>query len=187
MLERLSHKARVVLALSAVAVLVNAYALIALTNPKNVIRRDLPDAFIETDLTPDYDVEKVRAMFGQFSPEHFDAFKRFYTRHDLFFPPAYTLSLVVLLWLLWSSDALRCHRLLRRLAPLLPLAVMAFDYGENYTMYRYASSYPAAAPDLLTLSRSLTGVKWLAVLLCDVWLLSGLLLRLRDRRAGCRA
>lgn len=184
--DRLSNRARYALATAALTVFAGATLFLNFNNPKHEIEKSVGEAFVKTDSTPGYDIEKVRRMFTLYTPQDFEAHKRFLTRHDLVYPLCYAIPSALLLWLLWSTVTLECHRALRWLAVLLPLAVMVFDYAENYTMYNYLSAYPKAPLDLLQLSRTMTDLKWLLVLLSNVMLYSGILMWLRDRRSGCR-
>lgn len=177
-------------------VVIVAFAVLALStlaldlSPKNTIREDLKGAYVSTDNPPQtecaliYDTTRATAMLKSYEPVHYAAHERFILRHDLFYPLCYAIPLVLML-------AYSCPwrgGWPRRLV-LLPLAVMAFDYAENFTMLAFLRRFranPQTPLALLELSRAFTVAK-LLLLLAVFALLAGFFVAFVVRRLRARA
>ncbi|HKG15537.1 MAG TPA: hypothetical protein VKB12_19605 [Pyrinomonadaceae bacterium] len=154
-------------ALAALAVLLVSSYVIGKYNPKDEIERGLKGAYVSTDNpyktehTLWYDTARVTSMLGMYDePEHYpklyDAHRRFILRHDLVYPLCYGITGVILLAFFypWRGGP--------RWLVLLPLAAMAFDYAENFTMLAFLGRFranPQTTLTLLELSRVFTFAK----------------------------
>jgi hypothetical protein len=148
--------------------LVSTYA-IKNFSPKESIVEALGTDYISTDNPPEtehtlwYDTARVTNMLGKYKPEHYSAHESFILGHDLVYPLCYSIPGVLLLayFCPWRSGGAR------RLV-LLPLCVMALDYGENFTMlaflYRFRASQQTSLT-LLEISRVFTFAKLCLLLL----------------------
>ena len=157
-------------ALAAFAVLLASSYVIKTFNPKNTIAADLGPAYVSTDNPPEtegalwYDPARVADMLRLYEPRHYDAHESFILRWDLVFPPFYAIPLALLLAYFYPWR--RGGGALRRLA-LLPAAVLAFDYCENFTMLAFLRLFranPQTPLTLLELSRASTVAKLLLLL-----------------------
>lgn len=125
------------------------------TNPKNKIRKELCCDYVATDstlysigcdMTCDSCAEKcepcVERMLARYGREHFKAHRSFIKLYDLVYPPFYAVPLTLLLAyffpVLFPGRGGRYRWLV-----LLPLAAMAFDYAENFTMLSVLDNYDA--------------------------------------------
>lgn len=164
-------------------------------NPKNKIQKDLGSDYISTDSpfqTKDpfwYDTGRVTGMLTRYDedPERFYGLHRsFILGWDLIYPLCYGIPSILLLAYLcpWRDGPARW-------LVLLPLATVAFDYAENFTMLAFLRRFRAnhATPlGLLEASRLFTNAKWLGVALTLAVLLlfiaGGFFLRRRGAAEG---
>ena len=159
--------------LIAFALLVVATLALYLSNPKHEISEDLGCDYVATDSTFIYETGAVTRMLAKYRPEHYRAHESFLRVYDFVFPPFYAIPCALLLayffpvlfpgrggWLRWLV--------------LLPLAAMAFDYAENFTMLSFLQSYRDNQQTPLTVlevSRAFTNVKLGLLLVSDLILL----------------
>lgn len=192
MLDRIFAAATGRAALVALAVLLASSYAIKNFSPKSDLARDLGPAYVSTDNPPEtegalwYDAARLTDMLRLYEPRHYDAHESFILLWDLLYPPLYAIPSVLLLAYLcpWRGGGGR------RLV-LLPLAVMAFDYCENFTMLallRLSRVNRQASPALLELSRACTVAKLLLLLtlfaLLVAFLVAFAVRRLRARPAA---
>lgn len=192
MLDKIFAAATGRVALVALAVLLASSYALKTFSPKNDLVRDLGPAYVSTDNPPEtegtlwYGAARLAGMFGLYEPRHYDAHERFILRWDLVYPLLYAIPLVLLLAYLFPWRGGGPRRLV-----LLPLAVMVFDYCENFTMLALLRSFRANARTpaaLLELSRACTVAK-LLLFLTVFLLLAGFFVafvvgRLRARAAA---
>ena len=172
--------------LVAFALLVAATLALYLSNPKNEIQRDLGDDYVATDSTFRYETAAVTKMLGRYRPEHYRAHESFIRVYDFVYPPFYAIPCALLLAYFFPVLFPGRGGRLRWLV-LLPLAAMAFDYAENFTMLSFLRSYrddPLTPLTTLEVSRAFTNVKLLLLLVSDLILLVfGTLALIRLRRS----
>jgi hypothetical protein len=172
--------------LLAFALLVAATLTLYLVNPKNRIRDDLGGDYVATDSTFVYETADVTRMLGKYRPEHYRAHESFVRVYDFVFPPFYAIPCALLLAYFFPVLFPGRGGRLRWLV-LLPLAAMAFDYAENFTMLSFIESYrgdPRTPPGVLEVSRAFTNVKLGLLLVSDLILLVfGALALIRLRRS----
>ncbi|HEV2862073.1 MAG TPA: hypothetical protein VGX48_13775 [Pyrinomonadaceae bacterium] len=150
--------------LLAVALMVVSSLVLDCVNPKNKIRQELGGDYVSTDS----EVYRIRCdseglacawcrdkcgscverMLARYSREHFDAHRSFIQLYDLVYPPFYALPLTLLLAYFFPVLFPGRDGFYRWLV-LLPLAAMAFDYAENFTMLAAINHYEARR-ELLT-------------------------------------
>ena len=173
--------------LIAFALLVASTLTLYFVNPKNEIKKGLGCDYVATDSTFLYETGAVTKMLGKYQqrPEYYAAHESFIRVYDFVYPPFYAIPCALVLayffpvlfpgrggWLRWLV--------------LLPLAAMAFDYAENFTMLSFIRSFrddPQTPLTLLEVSRAFTNAKLLLLLACDLILLVfGALALIRLRR-----
>lgn len=193
MLDKIFAAATGRVALVALAVLLVSSYAIKNFSPKGDLARDLGAAYVSTDNPPEtegalwYDAARLSDMLRLYEPRHYDAHERFILLWDLLYPPLYAIPLILLLAYLYPWRGGGGPRPL----VLLPLAVLAFDYCENFTMLALLRLFRASRqtpPALLELSRACTVAK-LLLLLTLFALLAGFFVafvvgRLRARTAA---
>ncbi len=172
--------------LVAFALLVAATLALHLLNPKNEIERDLGGDSVATDSTFLYETAAVTKMLGRYGPEHYRAHESFIRVYDFAYPPFYAVPCaLVLAYFFPVLFPGRGGRL--RWLVLLPLAAMAFDYAENFTMLSFLRSYradPQTPTTVLEVSRAFTNAKLFLLLASDLILLAfGALALIRLRRS----
>jgi hypothetical protein len=195
MLDTLFTVATGKVALVAFAVFVLSSLVLGRFNPKNEIREDLGSSYISTDSpfqTKDpswYDTGRVTAMLRGYDKDpdrYYGLHRSFILGWDLFYPLCYGIPSILLLayFCPWRSGS-------PRWLVLLPLATMAFDYGENFTMLAFLSRFRTnheTPLGLLEASRLFTSAKWLGVSITLVVLLlfiaGGFFLRRRGAAEG---
>ncbi|MCA1620899.1 MAG: hypothetical protein LC795_16650 [Acidobacteria bacterium] len=172
--------------LIAFALLVAATLALYLVNPKNEIKRDLGADYVATDSTFLYETSAVTKMLGRYRPEHYSAHESFVRVYDFVYPPFYAIPCALVLAYFFPVLFPGRGGGLRWLV-LLPLAAMAFDYAENFTMLSFLRSYradPLTPLTTLEVSRAFTNVKLLLLLVSDlVLLVFGALALIRLRRS----
>lgn len=168
MLDKIFAAATGRVALVALAVLLVSSYAIKNFSPKSDLAAELGAAYVSTDNPPEtegalwYDDARLSGMLGLYEPRHYDAHERFILLWDLLYPPLYAIPFVLLLAYLYPRRGGGPRPLV-----LLPLAVLAFDYCENFTMlallrlFRASRQTPTA---LLELSRAFTVAKLLLLL-----------------------
>jgi hypothetical protein len=155
--------------LVALAVLFISSFVLNYVNPKNRIKDDLGDDYVATDSTFRYDTAKVIKMLGRYSPDDYEAHESFILRYDLIYPLCYGIPSLLLLayFCPWRGGG-------PRWLVLLPLATMAFDYAENFTMLVFLRRFranPQTPLTLLEVSRAFTNAKLCAIVLSFILLL----------------
>jgi hypothetical protein len=163
MLDKVFAAATGKVALVALAVLLVSTYAIKNFSPKTGIAEALGKDYISTDNPPEtehalwYDTARVTNMLGRYKLEHYSAHERFILGHDLVYPLCYAIPLALLLAYLCPWRGGRA-----RLLVLLPPAVMALDYVENFTMLAFLKNFranPQTPLALLEVSRAFTFAK----------------------------
>lgn len=160
-------------ALAAIVVLLASSYVLDKYSPKNEIQAALKDAYVSTDnpykteCTLWYDTSRVTNMLRLYNepknyPALYDAHRKFILRHDLVYPLCYAIPGIILFAFLypWRGGP--------RWLVLVPLAAMAFDYAENFTMLAFLGRFranPETPLTLLELSRVFTLAKNCLILL----------------------
>jgi hypothetical protein len=165
MLDSLFAAATGKVVLIALGVLFVSTLVLYYVNPKDRIIKDLGDDYVATDSTFRYDTAKVTKMLARYSSDDYAAHESFILRYDLVYPLCYGIPSVLLLayFCPWRGGGGGPRWLV-----LLPLATMAFDYAENFTMLAFLRRFRADHQTPLTMlevSRDFTNAKWCAVAL----------------------
>ena len=169
MLDKVFAAATGRVALIALAILLASTYAIKNFSPKEGIAEALGKDYVSTDNPPEteqslwYGTARVTNMLGRYKPEHYGAHESFILGHDLVYPLCYATSGLLLLAYFCPWRVGR-----RRLLVLLPLAVMALDYVENFTMLAFLGRFRASQQTPLTLleiSRAFTVAKLCLLLL----------------------
>ena len=169
MLDKVFAAATGKVALVAFAVLLVSTYAIKNFSPKEGIAEALGTDYVSTDNPPEtehalwYDTARVTNMLGKYKPEHYSAHESFILGHDLVYPLCYAIPGALLLAYFCPWRGGRARRLV-----LLPPAVLALDYVENFTMLAFLYRFRASQQTSLTLlevSRAFTFAKLCLLLL----------------------
>lgn len=131
----------------------------------------------EFDLIPFYSPASVYSKIGLYSAEARQAFIRLHLNFDLWFPLAYGLAFFFGISFLLR----RAGKMGLWYEPLLPLAAMAADYGENFSLILLFSRHPEQVPVLPVLAAFSTGLKWICITVSLFFIIGNIIIIVKRR------
>lgn len=126
---------------------------------------------------PTYSVEYAHQSMADYGAAGRSVYRLIELTADVIYPLIYGLAFALLIAFFWSRIAPRLRWL-----PLLPLAVVVFDYLENIFIVTLLSSFPDQPDGIARLAGIASLMKWSLLLPCMLLILVGLVLWLFRRK-----